>query len=165
MTTTETPRPKVVIDRTLRAPVERVWQLWTTKDGLEKWWGPAGFTSVVRRLDVRVGGAFEIEMTAVLPAIVAHLKAAGIPVTSVARGDYTDVTARARLAYTNAVDFVPGVAPYQTTTTVEMVALASGETSLRVATDAMHDAHWTKMATMGWEGQLTKLEALFAGAA
>lgn len=163
--TTETTNSTVVIERTLRAPVERVWKMWTTKEGLEKWWGPEGFTSVVRRLDVRAGGAFEIEMTAVLPAIVAHLTAAGIPVTSAARGDYTDVTSHARLAYTNAVDFVPGVAPYQTTTTVEMAELASGGTSLRVATDAMHDAHWTKMATMGWEGQLTKLAALFAEAA
>ena len=47
-----------VIDRTLKASVEKVWRMWTTKDGLEKWWGPEDFSSTVRHLDVRAGGRF-----------------------------------------------------------------------------------------------------------
>jgi hypothetical protein len=27
--------------------------------------------------------------------------------------------------------------------------------------DAMHDEEWTRRATMGWESELSKLEALF----
>ena len=46
------------IDRTLKASIEKVWKMWTTKEGLEKWWGPEGFTSVVQHLDVRVGRPF-----------------------------------------------------------------------------------------------------------
>jgi len=42
-----------IIDRTLKAPIEKVWRMWTTKEGLEKWWGPEGFSSVVTHLDVR----------------------------------------------------------------------------------------------------------------
>ena len=86
-----------VIDRTLKAPVEKVWKMWTTKDGLEKWWGPEGFSSTVRHLDVRAGGRFEIVMTAMLPEIIAHLKAAGMGASSVAKGDYTVVEANRRL--------------------------------------------------------------------
>ncbi len=66
-----------VIDRTLKASVEKVWRMWTTKEGLEKWWGPENFSSTVRHLDVRAGGRFEIVMTATLPQIIAHLKASG----------------------------------------------------------------------------------------
>ena len=97
-----------VIDRTLKAPVEKVWKMWTTKEGLEKWWGPEGFSSKVSHLDVRVGGRFEIVMTALLPEIIAHLKSAGMGDSSTAKGDYTLIEPNRRLIYTNAVDFVPG---------------------------------------------------------
>ena len=149
-----------VIDRTLKAPVEKVWKMWTTKDGLEKWWGPEGFSSTVRHLDVRAGGRFEIVMTAMLPEIIAHLKAAGMGASSVAKGDPTVVEANRRLVYTNAVDFVPGVPPYTSTTMVEMSATPSGGTRLIITNDVMHDEQWTAMATMGWTQQIGKLEKL-----
>jgi uncharacterized protein YndB with AHSA1/START domain len=149
-----------IIDRTLKAPTEKVWKMWTTKEGLEKWWGPEGFTSVVQHLDVRVGGHFEIVMTAIVPEIIEHLKAAGVGESSVAKGDYTGVEPNRRLAYTNAVDFVPGVAPYVTTTVVEMSAIPGGGTRLVVTNDVMHDEQWTVMATMGWTQQIGKLEKL-----
>ena len=149
-----------VIDRTLKASVEKVWRMWTTKDGLEKWWGPEHFSSTVRHLDVRAGGRFEIVMTAKLPEIIAQLKASGMGESSVAKGDYTVVEANRRLVYTNAVDFVPGVPPYTSTTVVEMSAAPSGGTRLIVTNDVMHDEQWTAMATMGWTQQIGKLEKL-----
>ena len=149
-----------VIDRTLKASVEKVWRMWTTKDGLEKWWGPEHFSSTVRHLDVRAGGRFEIVMTATLPEIIAQLKAAGMGESSVAKGDYTVVEPNRRLVYTNAVDFVPGVPPYTSTTIVDMSATASGGTRLIVTNDVMHDEQWTAMATMGWTQQIGKLEKL-----
>jgi uncharacterized protein YndB with AHSA1/START domain len=149
-----------VIDRTLKAPVEKVWRMWTTKEGLARWWGPEGFTCTVRHLDVRVGGRFEIVMTATLPEIIAHLKAAGMDASSVAKGDYTIVEPNRRLVYTNAVDFVPGVPPYVTTTRVDMAATPSGGTHLCITNDVMHTEQWTAMATMGWTQQVGKLEKL-----
>ena len=132
-----------VIDRTLKAAVDKVWRMWTTKEGLEKWWGPENFSSTVRHLDVRAGGRFEIVMIATLPEIIAHLKAAGMGESSVAKGDYTVVEPNRRLAYSNAVDFVPGVPPYTTTTVVEMSAMPGGGTRLIITNDVMHDEHWT----------------------
>jgi uncharacterized protein YndB with AHSA1/START domain len=149
-----------VIDRSLKASVEKVWRMWTTKEGLEKWWGPEGFSSSVRHLDVRVGGRFEIVMTAVLPEIIAYLKASGMGESSVAKGDYTLIEPNRRLAYTNAVDFVPGVPPYTCNTVVEMTATPSGGTRLVVTNDVMHDEQWTAMATTGWTQQIGKLEKL-----
>jgi uncharacterized protein YndB with AHSA1/START domain len=148
------------IERTLHAPVDAVWRMWTTREGLESWWGPKGFTSTVRHLDVRVGGRFEIAMTAVQPEIIRFLESSGLPTTSLAQGDYTEVTQNRRLAYTNAVDFVPGVAPYRTTTAVELTRIDEKTTRLVVTNDAMHDAHWTSMAAQGWEQQIGKLVSL-----
>ena len=157
----QTVNPKqFVIDRTLKASADKVWNMWTTRQGLEKWWGPEGFTSTVLHLDVRVGGRFEIEMTAVLPEIVAHLESAGIGKSSIAKGDYTAIEVNRRLVYTNAVDFVPGVPPYTCTTVVELSATSSGGTRLLITNDAMHDEQWTAMATMGWTQQIDKLERL-----
>lgn len=150
------------LDRTLRAPLARVWARFTTKAGLESWWGPEGFRSVVNRIDVRVGGGFEIAMTAELPEIVAYLQAAGIPITSHDCGEYHDVQEHRRLAWTNIVDFVPGVTPYTSDTIVELSATDDGGTHLVVRLSPMHDAHWTSQKTLGWEGQLQKLEQVLA---
>lgn len=162
---TETPssdtRQRTTVERTFRAPVDKVWRLWTTKEGLEKWWGPEGFESKVNRIDVRVGGGFEIAMTAVQPEIVQYLESSGVPVTSYDRGDYAEVVDHARLAWTSGVDFIPGVAKYDSDTCVELWP-HDGGTRVVVTLDAMHDAHWTRMKTMGWEQQLGKLERLLA---
>lgn len=157
-------KKQFIIDRTLKAPVEKVWKMWTTKAGLEAWWGPEGFASVVQHLDVRVGGRFEIVMTAFVPAIIAHLKASGIGASSTAKGDYTEVEENRRLAYENSVDFIPGVAPYPSSTTVEISPAPGGGTRLVVANDVMHDAQWTEMASMGWGQQIGKLEKCLAEA-
>ena len=34
---------KIVIERTYVASIEDVWELWTTKEGIESWWVLAGF--------------------------------------------------------------------------------------------------------------------------
>lgn len=35
---------KIVIERKYAASIEDVWELWTTKEGIESWWGPDGFS-------------------------------------------------------------------------------------------------------------------------
>jgi uncharacterized protein YndB with AHSA1/START domain len=46
----------VVIERTLEAPPELVWQMWTDGDEFALWYGPPGVSITVAELDVRVGG-------------------------------------------------------------------------------------------------------------
>jgi uncharacterized protein YndB with AHSA1/START domain len=60
MTTTttaskSTQRP-FVISRTLDAPREVVWQSWTERERLMKWFGPKGFTMPTAKMDFRPGG-------------------------------------------------------------------------------------------------------------
>lgn len=46
----------VVIDRTLDAPVDLVWRMWTDSEHFKKWYGPNGFTIPVADIDLNVGG-------------------------------------------------------------------------------------------------------------
>jgi uncharacterized protein YndB with AHSA1/START domain len=154
------PRPgsrrRVSIERTFRAAIEDVWELWTTTDGIESWWGPEGFTVKVRRLDLRPGGELEYAMMATAPEQVEFLRKAGMPVTNEHRLSYTDVVPMERLAFNHLVDFVPNVPSYEATTTVEFDTDPQG-VRMVLTLDAMHDEYWTDMAVKGWESELDKL--------
>jgi uncharacterized protein YndB with AHSA1/START domain len=138
-----------------------VWELWTTKDGLESWWGPDGFRVEVQSLDLRPGGQLVYLMIASDPDKVEFMKKAGMPVAVETRLTYTEIAPERLLVYRNLVDFVPGVAPYEASQRVE---LAAEGTAVRmvVTIDAMHDEEWTQRAVMGWEQELGKLERLLA---
>jgi uncharacterized protein YndB with AHSA1/START domain len=47
-----------VISRTVNAPRELVWKVWTDPKHLEKWFGPKGATSLHAKMDFRVGGTY-----------------------------------------------------------------------------------------------------------
>ena len=149
-------RRRITIQRTFRAPIEDVWDLWTTKEGIESWWGPDGFSVKVRKLDLRPGGELLYAMTATAPPQVEFMKKAGMPLTTEARITYTEVTPRRRLAYTHLADFIPGVAPYDVAHLVELHHTARG-VRMVLTIDAMHDDVWTQRAVAGWESELGKL--------
>src|SRR5579864_9663164 len=92
-------RAQFSIKRDYAGSIEDVWALWTTKSGIESWWGPEGFDVTVASLDLRPGGQLIYLMTAVAPEQVAFMKTAGMPLTSECRVTYTDVSAPSRLAY------------------------------------------------------------------
>lgn len=54
----------VVVTRVLNAPVERVWQAWSSSEDVMRWWGPAGFTAPLARMDFREGGTSLVCMRA-----------------------------------------------------------------------------------------------------
>ena len=72
-------RRTIALERFYDAPVETVWELWTTKAGIESWWGPAGFSTEVTAIDVRPGGHLVVEIGAGQgPAAAALAAAAGL---------------------------------------------------------------------------------------
>ena len=153
---TDTAKRKIVIERTYKARIADVWELWTTKEGIESWWGPGGFAVKVRKLDLRPGGQLLYAMTAIAPAQIEFMKKEGMPLTVESRITYTEVVPQQRLAYTHLADFIPGVEPYDVATTVELRSSAQG-VQMVLTFDAMHDDVWTKRASMGWESELDKL--------
>ena len=150
-------RRRVSIERTFAgAAAEDVWALWTTKEGIESWWGPDGFEVNVRRLDVRLRGELLYAMAATAPDQIEFLKKAGMPLTTESLVRYTNVVPLERLAFTQLADFIPGVKPYEVATTVAFEMIPEG-VRLVLTLDAMHDEHWTKLAVMGWEQELDNL--------
>jgi uncharacterized protein YndB with AHSA1/START domain len=53
---------ELVIERVFDAPRERVWEVFTKPEHIQKWWGPIPFTAPVIELDLRAGGAFRFAM-------------------------------------------------------------------------------------------------------
>jgi len=74
---TQPARRRVTLERRFNAAIEDVWELWTTRDGIESWWGPDGFEVKVRKLDFRPGGELAYDMTAVAADHIEFLKKAG----------------------------------------------------------------------------------------
>jgi uncharacterized protein YndB with AHSA1/START domain len=155
------PKKKMTLERTYPSPIEDVWDLWTTKDGIESWWGPEGFSVKVRKLDLRPGGVLEYAMTATAPAQVEFMKRAGMPLTTDVRIAITEVVAPRRLGYTTLADFIPGVEPYPVETVVELHSDAQG-VRMVLTFDAMHDETWTQRSVMGRESELGKLAKVLA---
>ena len=156
------PSPKLTLERTFRAPIHEVWELWTTREGIEAWWGPDGFSVEVRSLELRAGGDLVYVMSAVAPEQIDYMKKAGMPVSTHHSLTFTEVSPPRRLAYRNIVDFVPGVEPYQNETLLELHEVEDGGTRLILTLDPMHDDRWTQLARMGHESELDRLEQLLA---
>ncbi len=154
-----TERPKLTLERTFHASIDEVWELWTTKEGIEAWWGPEGFSVAVRDLDLRPGGELWYAMSATGADQIDYMNKAGMPLVTQHRLTYTEVDPPRRLAYEDIVDFIPGVEPYRVENLIELHEV--GDRVRMVMTfDAMHDDHWTRLAVMGWESQLDKLTKL-----
>jgi uncharacterized protein YndB with AHSA1/START domain len=152
---------KIVIERTYKASIEDVWELWTTKEGIESWWGPGGFSVKVHELDLRAGGEMRYAMTAVDPAQVKFMNQARMPLTTEAKLTYTRIVPGKSIAYTHRVDFVPNVEPYDVGNQVEF--FPQGESVRMILTlDPMHSDEWTQRAVMGMESQLGKLAGAIA---
>jgi uncharacterized protein YndB with AHSA1/START domain len=159
---TEAPLAVLVIERTYRAPVEDLWDLWTTKAGFESWWGPEGFRVEVHALEARTGGALEYDMIADAPDAIAAMKRIGQPLSHGTRGRFAEFKPPERLTLVHVIDFIVGVEPYDST--IEVAFHASGDHARMVVT--LHpgrDPHWTKMAVEGFRSQLTKLDKRFSG--
>ena len=154
-------RKRISLERVYQADVQDVWDLWTTKEGIESWWGPGGFAVTVRKLDLRPGGELLYAMTAIDPPQVEFMKKAGMPLSHDARITFTEIVPRRRLAYVHLADFIPGVDPYDVATVVELHP-AEGGVRMVLTFDAMHSEEWTQRAVMGWESELGKLAAVVA---
>jgi len=48
----------IIVRRTVAAPRELVWKVWTEPQHIAKWWGPKGFTNTVHSMEVKPGGVW-----------------------------------------------------------------------------------------------------------
>ena len=154
-------RQKLTLERIFHASPEEVWDLWTTRDGMEAWMGPEGFQVTVNELDLRPGGELVYAMTAVGPDQVEYMTRAGMPLVNVQRRRFIEVDPPRRLVTRELADFIPGIEPYEVETVLQLEAVDDG-TRLVLTFDAMHDAQWTEMSRLGRESELRRLAHLLA---
>jgi uncharacterized protein YndB with AHSA1/START domain len=153
-------RPKTVIERTYRARVEELWELWTTKEGFESWWCPEDSHVEVHVIEARLGGALHYDMLADTPEIIEAMKQIGLPRRHPNRCRFAEFTPYKRLTLMHVMDFLPGVTPYESTILVEFFP-AGDFVRMAVTVYPMHDEEWTKLAIDGFTSQLRKLDRRF----
>ena len=54
----------LVVTRVFNVPVRQVWKAWSDPELVMRWWGPAGFTCPVAKMDFREGGTSLVCMRA-----------------------------------------------------------------------------------------------------
>ncbi|MGE4430609.1 MAG: SRPBCC domain-containing protein [Sphingobium sp.] len=148
----------LAIERTYKADAEELWELWTTKEGFESWWGPDQFRAEVHRMEARAGGALHYDMIAATPESIKAMEDMGAPTSQPCRGSFSEFQPNKRLVLTQIIDFLPGVAPYDSVTTVDFLPLADGRVRMVVTLSQMHDAATTAMQKEGFLSQLEKLD-------
>jgi uncharacterized protein YndB with AHSA1/START domain len=159
-TAANSPGPKTVIERTYRARVEELWELWTTKEGFESWWCPEDSHVEVHSVEARSGGALHYDMIADTPEMIEAMKQLGLPPRHGNRCRFAEFTPYKRLTLTHVMDFLPGVKPYESTIMVEFFP-AGDFVRMAVTVYPMHNEEWTKLSIEGFTSQLRKLDKRF----
>jgi uncharacterized protein YndB with AHSA1/START domain len=154
----------IVVERSYKATLSEIWELWTTKEGFESWWGPEGFRVEVHELDARVGGKLNYDMIAHTPEAIEAMKLHGQPLSHATHGTFSALEQNRYLKLTHVIDFLPGVVPYESVIEVDLVAKGDSVRMI-VKLHAMHTPEFSQMQKEGFTSQLTKLDKRFAAGA
>lgn len=143
-----------IIERSWQAPIALIWELFTTKPGIESWFGPKGFDARVDRIELRQGGAFDFTMMARDAEMIARFEAMGRPSSWSNTAVFTQVEAPCLLVYESEVPMGQG-----TTTFVHRFELREdGDTvHLRLTLEA-GSAEAMGGAAMGWRSSLVRFD-------
>lgn len=151
-------------ERVYDASIEVVWALWTTKEGLEEWFAPAGMRVKVKALELRVGGAFDYVISAVGAEQVAYLANLDMRQTARVSGRLVEMVRHRRLRIRFDMDFVPGVEPYPYDMLVEM-SVEAGRVRMVLTADRHPDPEMTSGAILGLTSQLQEFDRAIAAKA
>ena len=143
------PSRTVEARHTINATAEEVFDAWVTPELLEAWWGPEGFTTVVRELEPREGGKFWFEMTS-----------SSGTVSGVA-GFYRELDRPERLEFEFTehctADLPDEVAPPVERSYVRVEFKARGAQTEVVVTHTGLSSDYGELAGWGWSSSLGKL--------
>ena len=158
-----------VINRSFDAPIDTMWDMWTTPEHFAKWLPPTGFTMQFFRADIRAGGDSFYAMT-------------NGTFTMYGRAEYEVVQRPERIEYTQVfTDEHENITrhpaspqwPEKMRTQVTLVAEGPAATRVTIRWSVEGDPTPEEMATfvsgragmtMGWTGSFDKLEALLGEA-
>jgi uncharacterized protein YndB with AHSA1/START domain len=141
------------VSRVFSASRETVFRAWSSADAVKRWFCPAGYSVPEARVEMRVGGPFEVCMRS--PEGVDHWT----------RGTFTEVVAPARLAIDHhVVDPCGGGPLFSAYTEVSFSDHGAGGTLMEVVqtysvAGGLQAEQMVKGAPEGWRQTLDKLEA------
>jgi len=152
MSTTDT--TVVRLERTFGAPVERVFEAWTSPEVLRRWWGAGpDWQTPVAEVDLRVGGSYRLSMKG--PGSAALLTVAG---------RYTEVSPPELLQYTWAWEQEDGT--FGPESTVRVTFAGHGDhTHVTIEHSGLLDEDARTKHLEGWAGSTAKLERLMEASA
>lgn len=161
-------KQRFVIQRSLAAPIEQVYAMWTTPAHLAAWLPPTGFTMEFIEIDLRQGGRSFYRMSN------------GADVTMYGKAEYRELTPPTKLVYTQQFADEKGnlarhpmapVWPATKLTTVEFFAEGPNQTRICITWEPFGETTAEETAmfvsarssmTGGWTGSFDKLEAYLA---
>ena len=153
------PTKQLVIERTLHAVPERVFDAFTDPVQLTQWWWPNGFSCPSAEVDLRVGGTYKIAME--WPDFIP----ADAQVSQYLAGEYYEIDRPHRLVMSGRA-----TNPEQGELFATLIELTfearDGGTALPMRQsyfEPMPPADAFAGAEQGWSEQLAKLERLLAG--
>jgi uncharacterized protein YndB with AHSA1/START domain len=140
------------VSRVFSAPRETVFKAWSSADAIKRWFCPDGYSVPEAKVEMRIGGAFEVCMRS--PEGVDHWT----------RGAFTEVVAPERLTIDHHIIDPCGGGPLFSAVTQVKFTAAPGGTLMEVAqtyavADSAHAEPMIKGAPEGWRQTLDKLEA------
>lgn len=140
------PGDRLVVSRLIAASPERLFEVWTQPQHIQRWWGPAGVDCPYAEVDLRSGGAYRI----------ANRLADGT--TLWITGEFEAVEPPEKLVYTWSTD--PGTAaPERVTVTF----VAQGDlTEVTVTHELIRDEATMQSHENGWQGCLEGLAKYLA---
>jgi uncharacterized protein YndB with AHSA1/START domain len=151
---------KLVIKRTFNAPIDKVWEAFTTPEILARWWSPEGMTNYHASTDVRVGGEFRY----------CFKSSEGKEYWG--KGTYQTITRPVKLAYID--DFtdaegnpvppsfygIPGDEILSSLVTFSFTA-DGVRTHMTISMDSPYDDAMTESMKQGWNSMFDKLRENF----
>ena len=153
---TEPGKQEIITTREFDAPRDLVFRAWTDPELIARWWGPASFTALVFRVDLREGGRYLFGMR--LPE--------GQDFWST--GEYREIAPAERLVFTDSFSDAEGnvvPASYYGMTgdwPLELVATVTfedgdGGTKVTIREPGVPADEGRDMAVVGWNESLDKL--------
>jgi uncharacterized protein YndB with AHSA1/START domain len=142
--------------RIFNVPRKLVFEAWTNPKYLALWWGPAGFTTTLRKWDVRKGGAILLDMNA--PNGVVY------PMS----GRFEEVTPPERIAFTSQALDKAGNPIFECLNTISLLdegAKTRITVHARVLSMRPDATQYLNGQKKGWGQSLDRLEAFVAGKA
>ncbi len=145
----------LVINRTINAPRERVFEAWTNPEHLHRWWAAReNYTAPIAEVDLRTGGSYRLGMQdpeREHPFVV--------------RGVYREVTPPEKLVFTwgweKAPDDLSAGEPAETLVTIEFFD-RDGSTEIRLTHEMFSDENMRDDHNRGWGGCFDKLTRYLA---